>query len=89
MAPEISAPLFFHWYAGVVPPLNGEAVKVTEVPAQIDPEGTAAIVTFAGSKGLTVMGMPAEVAGEPVKHGAAFDVITTAITSPSARVVEV
>ena len=26
-------PPFFHWYAGVVPPLVGVAVKVTKVPA--------------------------------------------------------
>ena len=28
-------PLTFHWNAGVVPPLEGVAVKVTEPPAQI------------------------------------------------------
>jgi len=35
--------------------LVGVAVKVTEVPAQIAPEGTAAILTLAGSVELTVI----------------------------------
>ena len=34
VAPEMSSPLTFHWYAGMVPPLTGEAVKVTCVPAE-------------------------------------------------------
>jgi hypothetical protein len=44
-----------HWYEGVVPPLVGVAVNVTEVPAQIEPEGEAAIDTLTGSDGLTVI----------------------------------
>ena len=28
-------PFFFHWYAGVVPPLKDVALKVTLLPAQI------------------------------------------------------
>ena len=43
----IFVPFFFHWYAGVVPPLTGVAVKVTEVPVQIAPDGLAAILMLA------------------------------------------
>jgi len=35
--------------------LVGVAVKATDVPAQIDPEGTAAILTLTGSVGSTVI----------------------------------
>ena len=34
VAPAITTPPFFHWYVGVVPPLVGVAVNVTDVPAQ-------------------------------------------------------
>jgi len=68
--------------------LVGVAVKVTEVPAQIAPEGTAAILTLAGNRGLTVIVIPADVAGLPVAQ-VAVEVIWTVITSPLARVVEV
>ena len=67
----------------------GVAVKVTDVPAQIAPAGTAAMLTLAVNTGFTVMVMPDEVAGEPVKHGVAFEVISTVITSLLANVVEV
>ena len=73
----------------MVPPFVGVAVNFTEVPAQIAPDGTAAIDTLAVSDGLTVIVMPSEVAGEPVRQGVAFEVISTVITSPLARVVEV
>jgi hypothetical protein len=66
----------------------GVAVKVTEVPAQIAPEGTAAMLTLAGKFGLTVIVIAFDVAGLPVGQ-AIFDVITTVITSALARVVEV
>ena len=62
---------------------------VTEVPAQIAPAGTAAMLTLAVNTGFTVIVMPDEVAGEPVRHGVAFEVISTVITSPLAKVVEV
>ena len=39
---------------GVVPPLVGVAVNVTEVPVQIAPDGTAVIPTLATNAGLTV-----------------------------------
>ena len=65
------------------------AVKVTEVPAQIAPEGTAAILTLAAPTELTVIVMPPDVAGDPVRQGVAFEVITTVITSVLASVVDV
>ena len=67
----------------------GVARNLTEVPAQISPDGTAEMVTLAVRTGLTDMVIPLEIAGEPVKQGEAFDVITTVITSPLANVVEV
>jgi hypothetical protein len=57
-------PFTFHWYDGVVPPLVGVAVNVTEVPAQTGlAEGETEILT--GKTGLTVMFTAAEVAGFP------------------------
>ena len=73
----------------MVPPLVGVAVKVTEVPAQIAPEGTAAILTLAGSFGLTTIVTVFDVAGEPVRHGEAFEVITTVIASPLTKAADV
>ena len=67
----------------------GVAVKVTEVPAQIAPDGTAAILTLAVNFGFTVIVMPLEVAGDPAKQGVALDVISTVIKSLLANVVEV
>jgi hypothetical protein len=66
----------------------GAAVNVTLVPAQIAPEGTAEILTLAGRSGFTLMVTKLDVAGEPDAQDA-FDVITTVITSPFARVEEV
>ena len=71
-----------------MPPLVGVAVKVTEVPAQIAPDGTAAILTLAGRFALTVIVIPVEVAGLPVAQDR-VEVITTVITSLFVRVVEV
>jgi hypothetical protein len=45
-------PFTFHWYAGVLPPLVGVAVKVTFVPAQI--VVLPATVTLTGKFGFTV-----------------------------------
>ena len=67
----------------------GVAVKVTDVPAQIAPDGTAAMLTPAVKTGFTVMVIPDEVTGDPVRQGVALDVICTVITSPVAKVVEV
>ena len=72
-----------------MPPLVGVAVKVTEVPAHIAPDGTAAILTLTGRIGLTVITTSLLVAGLPAKHGVAFEVISAVILSPSTNVVEV
>ena len=58
----------------------GVAVKVTLVPAQIV-VADAATDTLAGKFGLTVIVTPLDVAGDPVKHGLAFDVSCTVTTS--------
>jgi hypothetical protein len=81
-------PFTSHRYDGVAPPFVGVAVKVTDVPAQILVPGEAAIVTLAGSAGLTDIVIIFEVAGLPVTH-CAFEVISTVIISPFARVEEV
>jgi hypothetical protein len=65
--------------------LAGVAVNVTEVPAQITPEGEAAILTLTGSAVVTFIVIGLEVAGFPdtqVKD----DVITTVTISLSASV---
>jgi hypothetical protein len=81
VAPEILEPFLRHWYAGVVPPLTGVAVKVTEVPEHTAPEGDAAIVTPAGIRSLMLIVMIFDVAGLPLTHDA-FEVSTTVIWSP-------
>jgi hypothetical protein len=48
--------------------LVGVAVKVTEVPAHIAPEGTAAMLTLAVNTGLTVIAIVFDVAGLPDAH---------------------
>ena len=58
-------PSTFHWYAGVVPPLVGVAVNVTELPEQTGLD-EAAIETLTGRFGLTVIEIVFEVAGLPV-----------------------
>ena len=57
----------FHWYAGVVPPFVGVAIKVTKVPEQTG-FAEAATETLTGSSGFTVMVTVFEVAGLPVGH---------------------
>ena len=73
---------FFHWYAGVVPPLVGVAVKVTVFPAQTGFEDTA-IATLTGRDGFTVIVIADEVAGLPEVQ-VSPDVSVTVITSPFA-----
>ena len=85
VAPFTAAPLMNHWYCGALPPFVGVAVNVTLVPAQIV-VSDAATLTDAGKFGLTVIVMPVDVAGEPVKQGLALDVITTVTTSLLASV---
>jgi len=80
--------LIDHWYCGDEPPLVGVAVKVTLVPAQIV-VADADADTLAGRSGFTVMVIPADVAGEPVRHGLAFEVSCTVTWSLFARVVVV
>jgi hypothetical protein len=63
-------------------------VNVTEVPAQIAPDGTAAMVTLAGNSGLTVIFIAPLVAGLPVAQ-VAFEVIFTVMALPLVNVVEV
>ena len=84
-----TAPAFlYHWYDGDVPPFTGVAVKVTDVPAHTG-LADAPIVTLTGRIELTVIVIAFDVDGDPVRHGVAFEVITTVIMSPSARVDEV
>ncbi len=74
----------------MVPPFVGVAVNVTDVPSQIVlSRSLDVIVTLAGWFALTVVVMLFDVAGDPVKHGVAFDVITTVTTSPLANAVVV
>jgi len=88
VAPEIVVPFFFQTYVEAVPPFVGVAVNVTDVPAQIV-VALAAIETLAVRIGLTTIVTPFDVAGEPVKHGVAFDIITQVTTSLFANVAEV
>ena len=55
-------------------------MKVTEVPAQTVPDGTAAIATLAGKIGFAYMWIWLEVAGLPVLQEA-FAVTTQLTTS--------
>lgn len=55
--------------------MTGVAVKVTLVPEQMAPGGTAAMLTMTGKLGFTVMVSVLEVAGLPVGQ-VAFDVNT-------------
>ena len=60
----------------------GVAVNVTLVVAQIVLSASLdAMLTLAGRFAFTVVVIGFDVAGEPVKHGAALDVITTVTTS--------
>ena len=63
-------------------------MNVTDVPAQMAPAGTAAMLTLAGRTGLTTIVIVPDVAGLPVTQGR-LDVMCTFIASPFARVVEV
>jgi hypothetical protein len=74
------APFFFHWYVGELPPFAAVAVKVTDVPAQIAPAGTAAMLTLAVTTVLTIIVIEFDVAGFPVGH-VTFEVNTHVTTS--------
>ena len=84
--PGTLVPFSFHWYVGVVPPLVGVAVNVTEVPAQTG-LAEAAIDTVTGSNGLTVMVTVFDVAGLPVGQ-VTFEVRTQLIVLPLAGIKE-
>ena len=66
----------------------GVAVKVTVSPAQTV-VALAAMLTLAVRVGFTVIVIPLEVAGEPVKHGLALLVSITVTISLFANVVAV
>ena len=85
ISPEISNPLFCHWYVGVAPPLIGVAVNVTPSPGQIAPDGLATMVTFAVKIGFTDIVIVFEVSGLPDKHGLALLVMIQVILSPLAK----
>jgi 6,7-dimethyl-8-ribityllumazine synthase len=85
VAPGIFTPPRVHCQLGAAPPLVGVAVKVTLVPAQIAPAGTAAILTLGTAMGFTVIVMALLVTGFGCGQ-TAFEVITTLMTSPLFRV---
>ncbi len=87
VSPLMAVAPLYHWYAGIVPPLVGEAVNVTEDPAQIE-FADSKILTEAGKFGLTVIVTTFDVTGLPVEH-VAFDVIFTVIASLLTNVVDV
>jgi hypothetical protein len=57
-------PAFFHWNAGVAPPLIGLADKETTVPAQTA-VSDAPTEMLTGNNGLTVIMIAFELAGLP------------------------
>ena len=75
--------LTFHWYEGVVTPLVGVAVKVTEAPEQIG-LADGAILTLTGRFVLTIIVIVLDVAGLPVAH-VALEVRMHVTRSPFAR----
>ena len=75
-----------HWYAGVVPPLVGVAVKVTLVPEQIV-VAEALTLTLAVTNGFTVILSAFEVAVGDTRQGDALEVITQVTIFPLASVV--
>ena len=65
----------------------GVAVNVTLVPAQIVLfVALDTMLTLAVRIGLTMVVIPFDVAGEPVKHGAALDDISTETIAPFVNV---
>jgi len=64
--------------------LVGVAVNVTLVPAQIVPDGDAAIVTDGVTFAFTVIVVALDVTDAGLAHGA-FDVITHVTTLPLAK----
>jgi len=62
-------PFTFHWYAGLLPPLTGVAVKVTGVPRHTG-LAEAKMLTETGRNGETVIVITFELAGFPLVHPA-------------------
>jgi hypothetical protein len=81
--PATFNPFTFHWYKGFTPPFAGVAVKVTRVPAHIV-LAEAEILTLTGNIGLTVMEIPALVAGLPDEQ-VSLELSVTVIISLLAR----
>jgi hypothetical protein len=82
----ILEPFSFHWYEGVVPPLVGVAVKVTDVPGQIVVDD-AAIETDGTRTGFTTIDIPVLVAVVGFTQ-TALDVRITVTMSALFKVVE-
>jgi hypothetical protein len=85
VAPVMFSPFFFHWYAGVVPPLVGVAVA-----AKVPPEQIVVVVLEIATDGVTevetVTVMPLLVAFVGLAQFA-LEVNTQVNTSPLAAVV--
>jgi ribosomal protein L25 (general stress protein Ctc) len=83
-----AVPLTVHEYEGALPPLVGEAVKVTDAPAQVGLEPVVRAMLTAGADGVdTVTVIELEVAGLPITP-LKLDVITQVTTSPLTHVDE-
>jgi len=82
-------PFTFHWYEGVVPPLVGVAVKVTDEPeaAGLVP-AVIAMLTDGATDGFTLIVILLLDAVVEVAQ-AEFEVIVHATTAPALRVVVV
>jgi hypothetical protein len=79
-APPTFVPFICHWNTGLLPPFNGTAVKVTEVPEQIEPEGLEVTET----DGTRLFTIEIVIEFELIVNGethAALDVMMTLTTS--------
>ena len=63
VCPATGAPLIIHWYVGLVPPLVGVAVNVTDPPAHI--EVVFAVIDTDGVTELIVTDVVAITPGQP------------------------
>jgi hypothetical protein len=75
VAPVTGVPFTDHWYVGVVPPLDGVAVNVIDVPAQMT-VWLAATVTDGVIPVVTVIAIGALVAEVAVKQFALLAIVT-------------
>lgn len=60
-------PFIVHPYTGLLPPLVGVAVKVTQVPAHIGPDGLADIATVAAADEPTLIVVVVESVQDPLE----------------------